>query len=162
MRLARKIFAGILIFAVIGYGGVLVVVVSSAEPPSGSERGLLPCPNSPNCVSSLAPPDDSAHFIEPFRFQGLPEEAWTALKSGVSSLPRSTIVGESSGYMHFEVRTFIFRFVDDVEFLLVDDEQTIHMRSASRLGYGDLNVNRNRAETIRQMLDQTLPFRRQP
>ena len=107
MSLVRKILAGILIFTVIGYGGVLVVVVSSPEPPSGSHDGLLPCPESPNCVSSRASADDSTHFIEPFRFQGLTEEAWTALKSGVSSLPRSTIVGESSGYLHFEVRTFI-------------------------------------------------------
>ena len=160
MRLVKKILAGILIVTAIVYGGVLVAIMASAEPPSGSEQGLLPCPNSPNCVSSRAAASDSTHYIEPIRFQGPPEETWTVLKSVVSSLPRSTIVAESPGYLHFEVRTFIFRFVDDVEFLLVADEQTIHLRSGARLGHGDLGVNRKRVETLRQTLDQA-SFRRQ-
>ena len=105
MILAKKILAGILIGTAIVYGGVLVASMAAAEPPSGSEQGLLPCPNSPNCVSSRAAAGDSTHFIEPIRFEGPPEEVWMALKSVVRSLPRSTIVAESSGYLHFEVRT---------------------------------------------------------
>jgi len=37
-----------------------------------------------------------------------------------------------------------------VEFFLDDATQTIHFRSASRLGYSDLGVNRKRMEEIRR------------
>jgi len=40
-------------------------------------------------------------------------------------------------------------FVDDLEFCLDDQNKTIHVRSASRLGYSDLGKNRQRVEQIR-------------
>jgi uncharacterized protein (DUF1499 family) len=43
----------------------------------------------------------------------------------------------------------IFRFVDDVEFYIDERANLIHFRSASRLGYSDMGVNRKRMETIR-------------
>ena len=43
-----------------------------------------------------------------------------------------------------------FRFVDDVEFLINPEEQLIHSRSASRVGYSDLGVNRHRMEQIQK------------
>ena len=63
--------------------------------------------------------------------------------------PRITIVREEEGYMHAEARSLLFRFVDDVEFLLDADNRLIHVRSASRTGYSDLGVNRRRVERIR-------------
>ena len=47
-----------------------------------------------------------------------------------------------------EVTSKIFGFVDDVEFYL-NEPGVIHFRSASRIGYSDLGVNRERMETIR-------------
>ena len=44
-------------------------------------------------------------------------------------------------------------FVDDVEFYFDDMSKTVHIRSASRLGKGDLNVNRKRMESIREQLN---------
>lgn len=46
-------------------------------------------------------------------------------------------------------------FVDDVEFLL-EAAGAIQVRSASRLGKGDLGVNRARIEAIRALLDAEL------
>ena len=43
----------------------------------------------------------------------------------------------------------MFRFVDDVEFLLDDATGQIYFRSASRVGRSDLGVNRRRMEAIR-------------
>ncbi|MDI9554865.1 MAG: DUF1499 domain-containing protein, partial [Pseudomonadota bacterium] len=43
-----------------------------------------------------------------------------------------------------------FRFVDDVEFLFDDAAKLIHVRSASRVGVYDFEVNRNRVEDIRR------------
>jgi len=71
-------------------------------------------------------------------------------------LPRAKIVSVEDNYLHVEFRSAIFRFVDDVEFLVVipeeqrPTEQRIHFRSASRVGYSDFGVNRRRMEQIRR------------
>jgi len=44
-----------------------------------------------------------------------------------------------------------------VEFLLDDGSKTIHVRSASRVGYSDLGVNRRRVEAIRSRFDTLGP-----
>ena len=46
------------------------------------------------------------------------------------------------------------RFVDDVEFVVDASQGLIQVRSASRLGYKDFDVNRNRIETVRAALIQ--------
>ena len=43
-------------------------------------------------------------------------------------------------------------FVDDVEFYC--DGTAIQVRSASRLGYSDLGVNRKRVEAIREAFER--------
>ena len=68
----------------------------------------------------------------------------------IQSLPGSKIIQNNDRYIHAEFRSKIFSFVDDVEFLLDNEEQVIHVRSASRVGYGDLGVNRDRVELIRE------------
>jgi len=50
-----------------------------------------------------------------------------------------------------EFRSNVFRFVDDVEFLFDREKKLIHVRSASRVGYSDLGVNRKRVEKIRSL-----------
>ena len=56
-------------------------------------------------------------------------------------------------YIHTEFTSAFFRFVDDVEFLLDDGTRTIHVRSASRVGYSDFGVNRRRVEELRSRFD---------
>ncbi len=85
-------------------------------------------------------------------FTGRAEDAWLALKRALASMARTQIVGEMSYYLHAEVRSRIFRFVDDVEFVLVPEQKTVHVRSASRTGSGDLGVNRRRVERLRDQL----------
>lgn len=72
------------------------------------------------------------------------------LTAAIQSMPRRKIVIATENYLHVEFSSAIFRFVDDVEFFLDDATQTIHFRSASRLGYSDLGVNRKRMEEIRR------------
>jgi uncharacterized protein (DUF1499 family) len=43
-------------------------------------------------------------------------------------------------------------YVDDVEFLAAPEQNIVHVRSASRLGYSDMGVNRERIETIRSLM----------
>ncbi len=119
-----------------------------------SPRTLGLCPSSPNCVSTQA--QDAGHAIEPFRYRKSRAEAKEALKEVIRSMPRTKLVEEDETYLHYEVTSLLFRFVDDVEFLFDDETKTIHFRSASRTGYGDLGVNRTRMEQVRSLVDRQL------
>ncbi len=114
---------------------------------------LSPCPTSPNCVSSQAPPD-SSHFIAPFTIKTSSSEAWAAIKNILKNHSRTVISKETDNVIDAEVTSLVFRFVDDVQILLDKAAGLIHIRSASRTGYSDLGVNRKRGEQIRTQLQQ--------
>jgi len=107
---------------------------------------LSPCPSSPNCVSSQS--EDEMHKIDPLRFTSQPGEAMEKLKKVVRGMKRTTVIRETPGYLHVEFRTLL-GFVDDAEFYMDGSQKVIHLRSASRVGYWDLKVNRKRMESIR-------------
>jgi uncharacterized protein (DUF1499 family) len=126
---------------------------SAGKPPSNlgvSETGLAPCPSSPNCVSSDA--RDSRHQVSPLQLAVASAEAWRAVREVVSELPRTRIVKETGDYLHAECRSALFGFVDDLELHLRPAEKMVAIRSASRLGYSDLGVNRRRVEGLRESL----------
>ncbi len=109
---------------------------------------LAPCPDSPNCVSSQAA--DPTHRMDPIPFDGDAAAALARLKAVLAARPRTTVLEERSGYLRVESVSLVFRFVDDVEFLVDRDAKVIHFRSASRVGRSDLGVNRKRMEEIRE------------
>ena len=121
-----------------------------APTPAGT---LPPCPDKPNCVSSLAPDDD--HRTEPFTLSG--EKGWTALRAAVAAMPRTVIVDERDGYLRAEATSRIFRFVDDLELLRSGSSDRVDVRSASRVGHGDMGVNRERVEALRAALEPAKP-----
>jgi uncharacterized protein (DUF1499 family) len=128
--------------------GVLCFGCAGTPPgnPGIKDGRLQPCPDTPNCVVSQNA--DPSHHIEPIRYDMTREAAFERLKSIVQSTKRARIVDENDHYLRAEYTSLVFRFVDDVEFYL-PDEPVIHVRSASRLGYSDLGVNRKRIEDIR-------------
>ncbi|NOS81475.1 MAG: DUF1499 domain-containing protein [Nitrospira sp.] len=117
-------------------------------------KQLPPCPSSPNCVSTQA--QDEGHSIAPFRYRKSRAEAKEALKEALRSMSRMKLVEEDETYLHYESTSLLFRFVDDIEFLFDDEAKTIHFRSASRTGYGDLGVNRKRMEQVRALAEGKL------
>jgi uncharacterized protein (DUF1499 family) len=110
------------------------------------------CPTSPNCVSSDA--QDSEHYVEPFIYISSNEEAWLATREVASTLPRSKILQETPNYIHIEVRSSFFGFIDDLKLQLRTSDNQITVYSSSRLGESDFGVNRERIEEIRQKLIQ--------
>lgn len=110
--------------------------------------GLAPCPSSPNCVSSES--IDKTHEIAPFPVITSAKESIDRLSRIVEEMPRTQIIEKTPDYLHAEFESWIFHFVDDVEFLYDPNKEVIQVRSASRVGYGDLGVNRKRVETIRK------------
>ncbi len=112
---------------------------------------LADCPASPNCVSTQA--TDPVHHMDPISFNGSPEEALNRLKAIVAGWSRTKIVTSDDCYIHAEFTSMLFRFVDDVEFLIDPDAKQIHFRSASRIGKSDLGVNRQRMTEIRRQFE---------
>lgn len=119
-------------------------------------RTLSPCPSSPNCVSTQAPTSDERHAIAPYRYRTSRADAKEVLKAAIAHLSRARLVREDEAYLHYEFSSLLLRFVDDVEFLFVEETKTIHFRSASRTGYGDFGVNRRRMEEIRSLINGKL------
>lgn len=114
------------------------------------QKRFAPCPDSPNCVSTQAPADDKEHAIAPIPYTGSLANAKQRLLALINTMPDTTIRMDEPDYIHVEYRSRLMRFVDDVEFYLDDATHQIHFRSSSRLGRGDLGVNRKRMEEIRQ------------
>ena len=109
---------------------------------------LSPCPKSPNCVSSLS--EDKSQQVEPLTYSAPLDEAREKLISVINSMKRSEIVTAENNYLHATFKSFLFRFVDDVEFSFDDERKIIDVRSASRTGYSDFGVNRRRVGEIRR------------
>jgi uncharacterized protein (DUF1499 family) len=139
----------LVIVAIVGYVVLRVLVVQGSPMPNnlGVQEGRLAnCPDTPNCVSSYA--TDSEHGIDPISYQGTQEEARIALLEVLNNLPRSTIITQNGDYIHVELRSRLMRFVDDAEFYFAEPG-LIHVRSAARLGQGDMGANRGYIEAIR-------------
>ena len=132
---------------------LLLVSACAGERPAnlGVTNGTLTaCPGSPNCVSSQA--GDERHRIEPFATGSDPDATFFRLIEIVRKRPDATVVDSVGNYLRVELRTTFF--VDDAEFLLDREHRLIHLRSASRLGYSDLGLNRRRVEEIRNQLSR--------
>ena len=115
---------------------------------------LKSCPDSPNCVSTAS--KLKKQFIAPYSCLIGSEKGAALLKSIVGKIAGAKLVFEEKSYLHYEFKTRIFGFIDDVEFVFDDDAKLVHFRSASRLGYSDLGTNRRRMETIRTLLNGLL------
>ncbi len=113
------------------------------------EGKFQPCPKSPNCVSTQS--TEKRHKIEPLQYNNTLNEAKEKIKDIIKTLKRTKIITETNNYLHFEFRTATFKFVDDVEFYFDDKEKIIHFRSASRVGWSDMGVNRKRMKKIRSL-----------
>ena len=120
----------------------------------GSKNGkLAPVVKKPNNVSSQADVGDRAHYVAPLKFTGDATVAFQKLLKMVQSQPRASVVTQDGQYLHAEFSSPLMGFVDDVEFLLAPEQGLIHVRSAARLGYSDLGVNRKRAESLRAQFE---------
>ena len=112
------------------------------------EGRLKPCPGTPNCVTSESG-SDPAHAIEPLLY---------AAEDAAQVLPRlkaiirdmgGNIQAETTDYLAATFTSPVFRFVDDLELRIDAGQNTIHLRSASRVGRSDFGVNRKRVALLK-------------
>lgn len=136
---------------------IVLAGCSGTRPELGIKNGrLIPCPQTPNCVSSQDV--DEKHHIEPIQFMGTQDEAHNRLRKILESEQRTKFVAISDDYIWAEFTSAFFGFTDDVEFYFPEKqmgEVVIHVRSASRIGYSDFGVNQKRVELLRKKLTET-------
>lgn len=136
---------------------ILVVVIALAvlgyRSHATGEYGLVegrlkPCPGAPNCVCS-EPGSGIYHSVEPLVYSA--EDAAQVLP-GLKAVIRDmggNIEAEKSDYLAATFTSALFRFVDDLELRIDNDRNTIHLRSASRVGHSDFGVNRKRVAQLK-------------
>jgi len=115
---------------------------------SRSPSRIAPCPRRPTCVSTEAVP--GPRRMEPIPFRGDPAFALERLARLLEATPRTRVRHREEGYLHAEVRSRLFGFVDDVDLEVDAEARVVRFRSASRLGRWDLGVNRRRMRRLRR------------
>ncbi len=145
--------AAVLVLGLLAY--VAMSAYSRRAPPLGLVDGRLrACPQRPNCVSSES--NDAAASIAPLGIDaGQADTAWRALLEAIEDLG-GEVRAQRPDYLHATFTTRVFRFVDDLEARRDPERGVIHLRSASRVGYSDRGLNRERVERLRQRYAQRL------
>ena len=153
-----------MLFVVIGAGAGIALHLASSKGATmfsgkrpdnlGLKEGrLASCGRRLNCVSSQADPGDAQRYVAPIPFKGSAVDALAAARRAVESLQRATVVRHEGNYLHAEFRSRLMGYVDDVEFTYDDQAGVLHLRSASRLGRRDFDVNRHRVEALRARIE---------
>jgi uncharacterized protein (DUF1499 family) len=153
-----------MLFVVIGAGAGIALHLASSKGATmfsgkrpdnlGVKEGrLASCGRRLNCVSSQADPGDAQRYVAPIPFKGSAVDALAAARRAVESMRRATVVRHEGNYLHAEFRSRLMGYVDDVEFTYDDKAGMLHLRSASRLGRRDFEVNRKRVEALRARIE---------
>ena len=123
----------------------LGVVNGRLKPPSRSE-------NSVSSQAGLYPDHPMKAYAEiaPIKFTGEGRAAIDRIRGIVESTPGARVIRAEPTYLYAQFQTRWLKFVDDAEFFVDESAKVVHVRSASRIGRGDLGVNRARIEAIRK------------
>jgi len=125
--------------------------------PGVRDGRLRPPSKTPNSVSSQAdlwvqhPMQDYAR-IAPLAVKGSGPATIAQIKRIAEALPGAKVIEARDDYLYLQFTTRWMKFVDDAEFWFDPATNVVQLRSASRVGRKDFNVNRARIEAIRQAL----------
>jgi uncharacterized protein (DUF1499 family) len=154
-------------WAVLAIAGLAVLLTVAAQ--FGLLRGAAPADlgvrdgklkrpsKTPNSVSSQADlwpdhPQRQYAQVAPLALVGDGAATIARLKAICERMPGATVVTSEPDYLRVQFETRLMKYVDDAEFWLDPMHGVVQVRSASRLGQRDFNVNRERVEAIRAQL----------
>ena len=145
----------VVVAIVLGQMGLL-----QGTPPTdlGVRDGRLKPPSStPNSVTSQAAlypshPMRAKAEIAPLPLRGDGRATIAKIKDIVEAMPGARVIKSEPDYLYAQFTTRLMKYVDDTEFWFDPQAQVVQVRSASRVGRGDWNVNRERVEAIRARL----------
>ncbi len=131
---------------------VVFVLVKNSNIPSGlglNSGKLAPMPTSPNAVSSQTA--DEEKRVAPFPFKGDVQETKEAIKQALLAYENIEIQTEDQNYIHAISTTKTMKYHDDLEFYFDEQAGLVHFRSASRVGYSDMGLNRERYSRLKSL-----------
>ncbi len=137
-------------------GGLLLLSVvlfacssSSVKRSAPSDSPLPPCPDTPNCERTARPYPVDAPTL------------FAAAQRALDALGPVELQVQPEARRAAAVYRVAFVFKDDVDVAVesTDDESTLHVRSASRVGHSDLGVNRRRVDRFFRAVDEALDAR---
>ncbi len=120
------------------------------KPPSMTE-------NSVTSQAALYPDHPQRKYadIAPLPVKGEGPAALAKIKAIVEGMEGAKVIKSEPGYLYAQFTTRLMKYVDDVEFWFDAAANVIQVRSASRVGRGDMGVNRKRIEAVRAALEAT-------
>ncbi|WP_295870986.1 DUF1499 domain-containing protein [uncultured Zhongshania sp.] len=125
---------------------ICALLSACSAPRLGADNGKFQaCPAAPHCVSSTE--NNSEKYIAPISVKS--QDDWQRLQNLLLAMPRTELISRDTHYLHAVTSTAIMRYKDDVELLYTPSKNTVDVRSSSRIGYYDFEVNRERIETLR-------------
>jgi len=139
--------------------GQLGFLQGTAPTDLGVRDGKLKPPSSTeNSVSSQAAlyPDHPQRiyaYIAPLALKGDGPATLARIKAIVEGMDGAKVIKSEPGYLYAQFTTRLMKYVDDVEFWFDPAANAIQVRSASRVGRGDMGVNRKRIEAVRTALE---------
>jgi uncharacterized protein (DUF1499 family) len=74
------------------------------------------------------------------------------VRAAVESTAGAVVVKADGDYLYARYTTPLMHYTDDVEFWFDRSAGLVQVRSASRLGHGDMGANRKRIEALRARL----------
>jgi uncharacterized protein (DUF1499 family) len=132
---------------------ILGLISRSGKAPGLVAGRLARCPVTPNCVCSEQN-EDALHSLEPILLsQDITVDPLPTLKNVVREMG-GTIWAESDKYLAATFSSAIFGFIDDLEVRIDLTHNMVHIRSTSRVGYGDAGANRRRSELLKKLYRQ--------
>ncbi len=142
-----------LAFSIALFVGFLFYVNLNNDRPEnlGVTDGLLmPCPTSPNCVSSQSLVSDDIHYVAPIIYKKVALDIQLLVEQYFLNQGNARIVISEPGYFYVEIKSSFFGYIYDVELYWPESDSVFHIRSASRVGYSDMDVNRNRVLDLKE------------
>lgn len=159
MAIVKWLLIGLVVLVLSGVvAGQLGLLRGKTPSDLGVHDSLLKPPSpTANSVSSQAalhpahPMRDRA-AIAPLALRGNGAATLARIKAVVTAMPGATVVTSGPDYLYAQFETRWMKYVDDVEFWFDPKANVVQVRSASRVGREDFNLNRQRVEAIRASL----------
>ena len=141
--------------------GQLSFLQGTAPTDLGARGGKLKPPsvteNSVTSQAALYPDHPQRKYadIAPLPLKGDGPATLAKIKAIVEGMDGAKVNKSEPGYLYAQFTTRLMKYVDDVEFWFDPAANVIQVRSASRVGRGDMGVNRKRIEAVRAALETT-------
>jgi len=143
-----------ILVGVLGAMGVIIIymfVKNNLIPNNlGVNNGMLAkMPKTPNAVSSQTEEKDKS--IEALEFRENLVNSKKRVIKAIESYGNAKIIKNETNYIYVIFTTGLMKYHDDVEFYFDESKKLIQIRSASRIGYSDMGLNRERYNKIKEV-----------